>query len=300
MGTDDTSGRHSPQRSAGWQHLQGCAQQAVSYGFTCVQVPRYLHVKRPGRKEERVPAGLGTVLRERFEVEELANRHAPKPIEPQTQCEPKIGRKHSRPSVQISNERIWEVGTYPIRVECRWRTSSGGGQRCFEDSQFVNKQRCVRILERTSRAGWSDAIAAKWLSHKKRFMSSVCSIPALGHPYQPSAETGCLQARPNLQGFRFSGKAVALFLGGAVIALYETDAEDKDVRGLERDALRLRSRKHVLERDRVGGERVVWEPTELVGVELDHVEEDAAAADPVLSPVCQGRVVNFIDNYDIT
>ena len=130
-------------------------------------------------------------------------------------------------------------------------------------------------------------------------MSSVCSIPALGRPYQPNVNTKCFQGRPSLQGFEFSGKAVALFLGGTMVALYETDAEDKDVRGLERDALRLRSRKHVLERDRVGGERVVWEPTELVGVELDHVEEDAAAADPVLSPVYRGGAVNFIGNYDI-
>ena len=37
------------------------------------------HVEGPGREEERVSAGLGAVLRERLEVEELPDGHAPHP-----------------------------------------------------------------------------------------------------------------------------------------------------------------------------------------------------------------------------
>lgn len=38
------------------------------------------HIERPGREEERVAARLRALLRERLEVEELADRHSPQPI----------------------------------------------------------------------------------------------------------------------------------------------------------------------------------------------------------------------------
>lgn len=71
-----------------------------------------------------------------------------------------------------------------------------------------------------------------------------------------------------------------------MVPLDEADAKEQDVPAAERDSLLLRARDEVGGGHRVRRHRVVREPPAVcVRVELDHVEQHAADADAVLSPV---------------
>ena len=89
----------------------------------------------------------------------------------------------------------------------------------------------------------SAATAAKWLSHRKRFISSLCSMPALCPTRQRSVVTSsfpCSSAGDlvlDSQSLGFSGELIALLLRCAVVALRESNPEKENIGLTEGDTL---------------------------------------------------------------
>ena len=81
----------------------------------------------------------------------------------------------------------------------------------------------------------SAATAAKWLSQRKRFISSLCSMPALFPTRQRSIVNGsfpCINAGDlvlDSQSLGFSGELIALLLRCAVVALRESNPEKENI-----------------------------------------------------------------------
>lgn len=173
-----------------------------------------------------------------------------------------------------------------LRKRKKYENGFGGGRE---------RERARKRMGRTSRAGWSDAMAAKWLSHRKRFMSSVCSMPALWSiaSVHSAAHHGTKEEKERAvcsQSLGLAPQDFALLLGGAMEALYEADTEDEDVRRAEGHALRLGGGEDVLEGDGVRRDGIIGQLAVEVRVVLHEVDEDTTAADAVLGPVYAGEV----------
>lgn len=122
----------------------------------------YLHVQRPGREEEGVPALLCADLRELFELEEFANGHAPQAAVLLSVRESPTGSCAYLRMVCVIAMSAWDgrvsrrtkTNLVHVRSTSRSRPALGG-----DVSTFLNYTLGVP----TSRQGISEAIAAKWL-----------------------------------------------------------------------------------------------------------------------------------------
>ena len=119
--------------------------------------------------------------------------------------------------------------------------------------------------------------------HKKRFMSSLCSIPAL--QIYSASRPKATKTKSDAQSLRLVTQSCLGIIVDSVILLNEPDTNDEDICLSKHDALFLGTRFELGDTDRVCRPRIIRQRPAVAGVVLDEVKEDTASADAMLRPI---------------
>lgn len=120
-------------------------------------------------------------------------------------------------------------------------------------------------------------------------MSSVCSIPALTKIIRSTLDV--ILKKVHSQSFGLPTESLALCTRSCPPALHKTDPYEQDISCLEGNTMFLRAPLQIFHSDTKCHPRVVMQGLlAAIRVIVNHVEENASAANPVLSPVYAQRI----------